>query len=123
VFLPPRRERNRVLYLIDPNYEKIRFTMTQTTQFGKYKHYKGYEYIAITQVSHTETCETMVLYAPLYGDSGLWVRPFDMFYETITVDGKEVERFTYLGEPTVQELEHVKAYFNGVFDAAKGCVK
>ena len=46
---------------------------------------------------HSETLEEMVVYEPQYGEGGLWVRPLDMFLENVTVEGKEVPRFRYVG--------------------------
>ena len=46
---------------------------------------------------HSETQEELVVYRQEYGDHGLWVRPQQMFLETVTVDGKTVPRFQYLG--------------------------
>jgi len=66
---------------------------------GRYRHYKNNEYELIDIVHHSETQEALVLYRALYGDFGLWVRPFDMFFETIDIDGEKVERFQYIGEP------------------------
>lgn len=64
---------------------------------GKYRHYKGNEYEVIDLVRHSETEEWLVLYQPQYGDSGLWVRPYDMFFEKVTlIDGQLVDRFTRL---------------------------
>jgi len=35
-----------------------------------------------------------VVYRPLYGDGYLWVRPYEMFSEKVTLaDGSQVERF------------------------------
>lgn len=46
---------------------------------------------------HSETHEPVVVYQPLYeSDAKLWVRPYDMFVETIIVGGKEVPRFEYV---------------------------
>lgn len=50
---------------------------------GRYRHYKGGEYEVIGVVRHSETLEPLVLYRPLYSDSGLWVRPYAMFFEDI----------------------------------------
>jgi hypothetical protein len=36
----------------------------------------------------------MVVYKALYGDFGIWVRPAEMWNETIERDGKTVQRFT-----------------------------
>lgn len=49
-------------------------------------------------VRHSETLEPLVLYRPLYNDSGLWVRPHAMFFEEIEVDGRRLPRFTRLAE-------------------------
>ena len=64
---------------------------------GRYRHYKGNEYEVIGVARHSETDERLVVYRPLYNDTGLWVRPLAMFLETVTVDGKAVPRFAYLG--------------------------
>jgi hypothetical protein len=46
---------------------------------------------------HSETDERLVVYRPLYNDTGLWVRPLAMFLETVVVGGSPVPRFAYLG--------------------------
>jgi hypothetical protein len=35
----------------------------------------------------------MVIYRALYGEGGLWVRPLEMFCETVERDGVRVPRF------------------------------
>ena len=60
---------------------------------GTYRHYKGKDYQVIGTAQHSETHETLVVYKPLYNDSGLWVRPFSMFTENVNLDGSEVPRF------------------------------
>ncbi|QXE92239.1 DUF1653 domain-containing protein [Geomonas subterranea] len=60
---------------------------------GRYRHYKGNYYQVIGTARHSETDEAMVVYRPLYGEGGLWVRPEAMFMETVLVDGKPVPRF------------------------------
>jgi len=42
---------------------------------------------------HSETLEALVLYRPLYNQSGLWVRPHAMFFEQVEVDGQARPRF------------------------------
>lgn len=64
---------------------------------GKYRHFKGGEYEVVGTARHSETHESLVVYRPLYNDSGLWVRPVAMFLETVTHNGESVPRFTYLG--------------------------
>ena len=60
---------------------------------GKYRHYKGNEYEVLGVATHSETLAQMVVYRPLYGEGGLWVRPLEMFTENVTIDGKPVPRF------------------------------
>ena len=63
---------------------------------GRYRHYKGLEYEVLGVVRHSETLEPLVLYRPLYNDSGDWVRPFAMFTETVEVAGVQQPRFAPL---------------------------
>ena len=60
---------------------------------GKYRHYKGNEYEVIGVAKHSETLEPMVVYKALYGDGGLWVRPYGMFFETVEINGEKIPRF------------------------------
>jgi hypothetical protein len=60
---------------------------------GRYRHHKGGEYEVVDVVRHSETLEPYVLYRPLYGEGGLWVRPYAMFVERIEVDGRLQPRF------------------------------
>lgn len=66
---------------------------------GPYRHYKGGEYVVLGVVRHSESLEPMVLYQPLHGASGHWVRPFAMFLETVSVDGRTVPRFARIHPP------------------------
>ena len=50
---------------------------------GRYQHFKGNEYEVLEVARHSETQELMVVYRPLYNDSGWWVRPKSMFLETV----------------------------------------
>ena len=65
---------------------------------GKYRHFKGNEYKVFGVAKHSETGEDMVVYKALYGNNELWVRPVEMFLETIERDGKKFQRFEYIGE-------------------------
>ena len=67
------------------------------TPAGRYRHYKGAEYEVIGAARHSETLEPLVVYRPLYNNSGLWVRPHAMFFESLLVDGQLVQRFTAIG--------------------------
>lgn len=65
---------------------------------GRYRHFKGNEYEVIDVARHSETGEDYVIYRPLYGEGGLWIRPLAMFVETIERDGKTRQRFQYIGD-------------------------
>jgi len=65
---------------------------------GRYRHFKGNEYLVIGVATHSETREPVVVYRPLYGDGGLWVRPLAMFTETVTRDGTERPRFEWVAD-------------------------
>jgi hypothetical protein len=64
---------------------------------GRYRHYKGNEYIVLGVARHSETEEELVIYRQDYGERGLWARPLAMFEETVEVDGRRAPRFEYLG--------------------------
>ena len=65
---------------------------------GRYQHFKGNFYELVDVALHSETQEPYVVYRALYGDGGLWIRPFAMFDETIERDGKTLKRFQYVGD-------------------------
>lgn len=64
---------------------------------GRYRHFKGNLYELVEIAHHSETQEPMAVYRALYGEKGLWVRPLPMFLETIQRDGKDIQRFQYIG--------------------------
>lgn len=63
------------------------------TALGLYRHYKGGEYEVIGVARHSETLEPLVVYRPLYNQTGWWVRPHAMFFEAINIDGTMRPRF------------------------------
>jgi len=63
---------------------------------GKYRHFKGGEYQVQGIATHSETGEQLVVYTPLYGEEGLWIRPLSMFLEVVDRDGKQQPRFVYI---------------------------
>jgi hypothetical protein len=65
---------------------------------GRYTHYKGNPYRVLFVARHSETMEELVVYQALYGERGMWVRPAKMFLETVSINGKSVPRFAYVGE-------------------------
>ena len=71
-------------------------TPLPAVQPGRYRHYKGNDYEVVGIVRHSETLEPLVLYRPLYNDTGLWVRPYGMFFGQVEQDGRLVPRFRFI---------------------------
>ena len=65
---------------------------------GIYKHYKGNMYEVLCVANHSETLEKMVVYKALYGDGEVWVRPIEMWNETVETNGQIQKRFTLIEE-------------------------
>src|SRR5581483_3764958 len=81
---------------------------------GRYRHYKGNEYTVLGLARHSETDEELVVYRQEYGDHGLWVRPKQMFLETVKAEGREVPRFQRLGPAGEEGRGAVKNVFDGL---------
>ena len=64
-----------------------------TPPLGRYRHYKGGDYELVGVARHSETLGLMVVYRPLSGSAGWWVRPYEMFFEQVDVDGRLQPRF------------------------------
>jgi hypothetical protein len=63
-----------------------------------FEHFKGKKYKIIEIGRHSETLQLQVVYQSLYdsaefGDHAIWIRPLEMFLETVVIDEQEVPRF------------------------------
>ncbi len=67
---------------------------------GRYRHFKGNFYQVLGIARHSETGEELVVYRPLYGEGGLWVRPLAMF-------AGPVDREKYPDAPQTWRFERV----------------
>jgi len=67
-------------------------------KLGKYKHFKGNEYMVLGVAKHSETLELMVIYQALYGDMDIWVRPAAMWNEIVDKNGYKGPRFQFIEE-------------------------
>jgi cupin 2 domain-containing protein len=81
-------------------------------QPGRYRHYKGNEYTVIGTARHSETLEELVVYRQEYGVHGLWVRPKEMFVETVKVNGRDAPRFQRLESNNEQSTGSVANLFD-----------
>lgn len=59
----------------------------------RYRHFKGNEYEVLAVGRHSETEEELVVYKALYGEGAVWIRPLNMFTDTVERDGKAMPRF------------------------------
>ncbi len=58
-----------------------------------YRHYKGKYYKFLHFAKHTETNEILVIYKALYGEGGIFARPYDMFFDKVQTNQGEIRRF------------------------------
>ena len=75
-----------------------------------YRHFKGNVYRVLSIARNSENLEPMVVYKALYGDGGVWVRPAEMWTETVERDGETYQRFRPLS------AEERVAFFEKIFD-------
>lgn len=68
-------------------------------KLGRYRHFKGNEYMVLDIAYHSESLEPMVVYKALYGDMKTWVRPAHMWSEEIERQNYKGPRFQYIGDP------------------------
>jgi hypothetical protein len=59
---------------------------------GKYTHYKGKIYDVYCSVLDSDD-NKYILYQQCYGDKSFWIRPYDMFFDSVDIDGKTQKRF------------------------------
>lgn len=71
---------------------------------GIYRHFKGDYYLVEDVAVHSETREKLVVYRALYGDAGLYARPYDMFISKV-----DREKYPDVQQEYRFELCHIKS--------------
>ena len=71
---------------------------------GIYRHFKGDLYLVEDVAIHSETMEKYVVYRALYGENELYIRPYDMFMETV-----DKEKYPQVNQEYRFEFHEVKS--------------
>jgi hypothetical protein len=72
-----------------------------------FRHFKGDLYLLMDIAKHSETGDELVIYKALYGDCGIFARPYTMFNEKVPMDKVnpmgQGYRFEYIEVKSVKE--------------------
>ena len=80
-------------------------------KLGRYRHFKGNQYIVVGFARCSETEQEMVIYQQDYDNHGYWVRPKAMFIEKVELNGEKVPRFEFLTSDTEMPADNSEAIF------------
>ncbi|HEY5235852.1 MAG TPA: DUF1653 domain-containing protein [Rhabdochlamydiaceae bacterium] len=80
--------------------------MKHELKSGIYLHYKGLIVQVLGVARNSETEERYVAYIPLGVKAGprITVRPYDMFFDEVEIDGVKKARFQFIGEEMPDDL-------------------
>ena len=71
---------------------------------GIYKHFKGDYYLVEDIATHSETGEKYIIYRALYGNTSLYIRPYDMFISKV-----DKEKYPNVEQEYRFELQEIKS--------------
>ena len=71
---------------------------------GIYKHFKGDYYLVEDIATHSETREKYVVYRSLYGESELYIRPYEMFLSKV-----DKEKYPNVEQEYRFELQNIES--------------
>lgn len=71
---------------------------------GIYKHFKGDYYLVEDVAIHSETREKYVVYRALYGESKLYIRPYEMFLSKV-----DKEKYPNVEQEYRFELQNIES--------------
>lgn len=85
--------------------------MEEIKVHGIYRHFKGDYYIVEGIGIHSETKEKYIIYRGLYGNSEVYLRPYDMFLSK--VDREKYPNVKQEYRFQLQEINSVSTQFKG----------
>jgi len=74
--------------------------MEENNLHGKYLHYKGKYYDVLGEARDINTKKEYIIYRQSYGRRNWWIRPKDMFFDEIILNGKVELRFNKINNET-----------------------
>lgn len=74
------------------------YTQKSTVKKGRYRHFKGNEYVVHGVAHDIETMKEFVVYQACYGENAFYLRSVSMFLETVERGGEVLQRFEFFGD-------------------------